>query len=559
MRHFVAAVMLMGCGTDACKQGTLFLSYALPDSAVGADQIRVTLTVGKNQPQSMTASRRGQGSSGSIEIDFGGGYPADQPVTVAMSALGGSETLASGMRSLTLKHGCTALSLSLAAASDSDLGIFDASEADLSDGATTPLCAPDAGSDVDCGGSCPPCGLDKRCRVDGDCTTHNCSGGFCTPVSGPPSWVPLAAPLAPGRQYISSTTDLAGRVYAVAGGSTSNVQCWDPSKSQWIPLASTTNYAYGLATDRNGILHMTGGASTNVIATVQTYDPSMDKWSSSVSMPGPLYFHGSVTGPDGRIYTLGGASADNGAGVVATFQAFDVMTNMWSPQQSLPGPLVNMGATVANGLIYAVAGDSGATANATAHVLVYSPQTNAWTNVAPLPLGPRTQLSAVTAPDGRIYAIGGVSAQGTAQTIVEAYHPATDRWVKVASLGTARAFFGAAVGGDGRIYALGGSNSTSSGLGSVEVYGPTVSPSPSSVAAGAQVTLTGSNFAAGATVSVWLDQASGPPLVSATTDSNGALSSSIQITVPAATSGKHSLVAVDDLSQYPATAPLTIQ
>jgi hypothetical protein len=553
---------LAACGSDACKQGTLFLAYSLPADAQNADTIRVTLAISSDKGTSMSVMRQSRSASGSIEIDFSGAYPAGKSLSLTVSALAMNQVVASVSQLLTAKAGCTALSLMLMQmGSGSDLGT---SSGDAASDGSTPLCPDDAGSDVGCGGSCPPCAVDKRCLVNSDCITRNCSAGFCTPVSGPPNWLPLPSPIMPGREYISSTTDLAGRVYAVAGGSgggvLSNVQCWDPSKGTWITLAPVSNYGYGLVTSRTGFLHMFGGASAGgVINTVQVYDPTMDKWSAGVNLPGPLYFLGAVTGPDGRLYTIGGASGANGTGVVTTFQAFDLMTKLWSPLQSLPGPLLSLAAAVADGRIFVIGGvSSNANTAATAQVLSYSLSSNSWTPVAPLPAGARSLLSAVTAPDGRIYAIGGTDTQGTVLTTVEAYHPATDRWVKVASLATARMGFGAAVGGDGRIYAIGGGNPPADGITSVEVYGPTVSPSPASAAVGAQVTVSGSNFAAGATVQVWLDQATGPALGSATTDSNGALSSNITFAVPATSSGTHSLIAVDELSQYPTTATLTV-
>jgi hypothetical protein len=36
---------------------------------------------------------------------------------------------------------------------------------------------------VDCGGSCPPCGASRDCKVDADCITASCVGGVCAQVS----------------------------------------------------------------------------------------------------------------------------------------------------------------------------------------------------------------------------------------------------------------------------------------------------------------------------------------------------------------------------------------
>jgi N-acetylneuraminic acid mutarotase len=74
-----------------------------------------------------------------------------------------------------------------------------------------------------------------------------------------------------------------------------------------------------------------------------------------------------------------------------------------------------------------------------------------WSMRAPLPT-PRNDLDAVTAPDGRVYAISG----SLAETMMAAYDPATDSWTARASLPSPRANSGTAVGTNGKIYTIGG-------------------------------------------------------------------------------------------------------
>jgi hypothetical protein len=38
-------------------------------------------------------------------------------------------------------------------------------------------------TDVDCGGTCPPCADTKVCLINGDCQSHICTGGFCAVAS----------------------------------------------------------------------------------------------------------------------------------------------------------------------------------------------------------------------------------------------------------------------------------------------------------------------------------------------------------------------------------------
>src|SRR2546427_4976019 len=94
-----------------------------------------------------------------------------------------------------------------------------------------------------------------------------------------------------------------------------------------------------------------------------------------------------------------------------------------------------------------------------------------WTTLTSMPT-PRSALAAVTGPDGRIYAIGGVDTLRSPEPLatVEAYTVATNTWTTVASLPTPRQLLAAAVGPDGRIYALGGADAAGNPLHTVEAY-----------------------------------------------------------------------------------------
>src|SRR5438132_583553 len=115
----------------------------------------------------------------------------------------------------------------------------------------------------------------------------------------------------------------------------------------------------------------------------------------------------------------------------------------------------------------------------------------AWVTLAAMPT-PRSGLAAATGADGRIYAIGGANASGTALATVEAYNPATNTWATIASLNTARSGLAAAEGSDGRILAFGG-KSTSALTNVVEAFTPgsrrwtaaATLPTPRSMLAGA--------------------------------------------------------------------------
>jgi len=153
--------------------------------------------------------------------------------------------------------------------------------------------------------------------------------------------------------------------------------------------------------------------------------------------------------------------------------AFDPNGDFWSPAASLGTPRDGAGAaTGPDGRIYVMGGFGNNAYLNTAEV--YDPSTDSWTPIAPMQ-SIRFALSAATGPDGRIYAIGGYDGFGDTAT-VEAYDPASDSWTLVASLNYPRSAHAATTGADGTIYAIGGEPSGSGA--SVEAYssGPGTTP-----------------------------------------------------------------------------------
>lgn len=100
-----------------------------------------------------------------------------------------------------------------------------------------------------------------------------------------------------------------------------------------------------------------------------------------------------------------------------------------------------------------------------------------WSPCSPLRIA-RARLAVTTGPDGRIFAIGGVSKHNATVKTVEAYDTRTDTWSRGPSLRIARRGPGVALGLDGRLYAIGGYGAERGGpltaemVVSAEVYDP---------------------------------------------------------------------------------------
>ncbi len=176
-----------------------------------------------------------------------------------------------------------------------------------------------------------------------------------------------------------------------------------------------------------------------------------------------------VTGRDGRIYAIGGLTSTASPPHLASVEAYSPDTNTWTAVAPMPNPRFLLAAAAgADGRIYAIGGRDNR-GNFLNTVEAYTPATNTWTPtcqsgteptadkpcIRPMPT-PRSALAAAAGPDGKIYAIGGDGADTGARTTVEAYDPTTNKWTTVAPMKFSRFSLGAATGADGRIYAIGG-------------------------------------------------------------------------------------------------------
>jgi hypothetical protein len=317
----------------------------------------------------------------------------------------------------------------------------------------------------------------------------------------------VLAPMPTARTRLGAATGPDGRIYAM-GGSTNlaedpavntvlpTVEAYDPSTNTWAcsigdincPASAqilqpmpTGRDRFGTAVGPDGLIYVIGGYDGGTAAAVEAYDPVRNTWTCSVGdtganctarnlapLPTARSRLGAATGPDGRIYAVGGYDGRN---YLATVEAYDPRTNSWTPLAGMPTARGALGvATGGDGRIYAVGGWLGSDAATYNVVEAYDPVANTWATVAPVSAA-RRGLATVNGPDGQIYAIGGCegTALGGADDLVEAYSLSRNRWTVVTHMPTARTRLAAATGPDQRIYAIGGL-SNKYRLSSVEAY-----------------------------------------------------------------------------------------
>ena len=236
-------------------------------------------------------------------------------------------------------------------------------------------------------------------------------------TAGADAWSTDASGPAVGRYLTSATAGCDGRIYLIGGMTTP-----DPADA----------------------------TSSRTEPSVEVFDPVARTWSAVPSMPTPRVALAAPTGPDGRIYAIGGEieSAD-GFPSQTTVEVYDPDSGAWASAAPLPQPMSRMGAVrTADGRILVV-GDRAA--------YVYDPADDSWSARTAMPT-PRHHLMLVPATDGRVYALGGFTTDGQLgeYTVVESYDPASDTWRSEPPMPTGRAEGAGAATADGRIIVSGG-------------------------------------------------------------------------------------------------------
>jgi Kelch motif/Bacterial Ig-like domain (group 3) len=316
--------------------------------------------------------------------------------------------------------------------------------------------------------------------MDGNTPLGTASLGSPQPVG----WNSIAN-MPTARDILAAATSPDGRIYAIGGevsgagsdggGRTNAVEAYSPATNSWateasLPIASDHVAA---ATGPDGKIYAIGGVTNYGAGIVQQYNPATNSWTTVANLPTQRWGLAAVTGPNGLIYALGGGYYSNS---LNTVEAYNTATNTWTTEASMPTPSEYLASTLGpDGRIYAIGGYNESGGYGLSTVQSYDVYTNTWTTEASVPPVTNT-LGAALGTDNLIYAIGAG---------VEAYNVSTNAWTTAPSLNTPRAGLAAVTGPDGRIYAIGG-NANGGYLNTVEAlnFDSVATYSTSSLSAG---------------------------------------------------------------------------
>jgi len=245
-------------------------------------------------------------------------------------------------------------------------------------------------------------------------------------------------------------------------GSVADIEVFDPSTSLWSSIPYPFSYfGQAFVSTSNGLLYAVGGLEScqSLVSPVEEYNPATGLVTQKAALPTPCYNPGIASTPDGKIYVMGGClpptSSDPGgppSAILNTVQIFNPQANTWSVGAPMPSPRFQHSAvTATDGRIYAIGGfDCQTELN---RVDIYSPQTNSWQAAATMPTA-RRHFASVLAYNEKIYAIGGLKGDASLTT-VEVFTPASNTWTSSTPLAAGRWYLGAAALGT-KLYACGG-------------------------------------------------------------------------------------------------------
>ncbi|HEY6527000.1 MAG TPA: kelch repeat-containing protein [Solirubrobacteraceae bacterium] len=283
-------------------------------------------------------------------------------------------------------------------------------------------------------------------------------------------------------------------LYAIGGdgGANSNaigtVETFDPTApGAWtnnvttLPGQPLTGVAAATVAGQVHVLGGTrGGPVITPVTTHNIFDPATNAWAAGALLGTARAYHAAVTATDGAIYAIGGV--DGLGNALSSVERLDPATHAWSAVASMPTARSGLAACAVGDMIYAIGGEDSNGAPLTT-VEVFSRVTGTW-NAATLPslLHGRTKLAASAGPGGLIYAIGGLSSTSPATPAADVYswnQSTASTWQTVSpSLASATGLLGAALGPDGRVYAVGGNTTVgnSAATRSAEVFTTAVAP-----------------------------------------------------------------------------------
>ena len=345
--------------------------------------------------------------------------------------------------------------------------------------------------------------------------------------------ISVAAPMLDPRTHHTAVMLKDGRVLVAGGttsggGTTSAAEIYDPAGNSWtaVPGGMTSprsSHTASLLSD--GRVLVAGGATTaGATNTLEVYSPDTNSFTAVTSgmLSSVRQEHAAAVLADGRILIAGGS---DGAASLNSTDIFDPATGSVAAGPAMASARAGLSATtLLDGKVLLTGGNNGSADLSTAEV--YNASTGSISATGGLTTPRRDHLALLLPHNNGVLITGGSSA-GAPLASAELFYPWTGAFTATGAMASPRtAAAGAALKQDGYLLVAGGSDGTNP-LAATELYGfATIKTDKADYAPGQTVTISGSGWQPGETVTLTLLES---PLIdthgpfTAVADSNGNL------------------------------------
>ncbi|HET8966247.1 MAG TPA: hypothetical protein VFN20_08530, partial [Candidatus Acidoferrum sp.] len=330
----------------------------------------------------------------------------------------------------------------------------------------------------------------------------------------------VAVALADGRVLVAGGD-------ATGGGATNSAEIYDPATDGWTAVAGGMVEARSGATAsllKDGRVLIAGGQNgTAASATVEIFDPGTGQFSFAGMMSSPRMGLASASLADGRVLITGGS---NGSVPVASGDIFDPTTNAVSAGPAMTSPRQGHSATsLLDGRVLVAGGNNGSADLASAEI--YDAGAGGFVPVASSLAAPRRDHAAMLLPNNNSVLIVGGTSAGNELNTAETFAPWTGAFAVTGAASVARQHSAMSALNEDGLLLMAGGTSAGTPVSSAELYGfATVKTDAADYAPGSVVTITGTGWQPGETVTLTLVESplfDTHPVMTAVADGQGRL------------------------------------
>jgi hypothetical protein len=323
----------------------------------------------------------------------------------------------------------------------------------------------------------------------------------------------IATMLSDGRVLVSGGVS--------SGTVTNTAEIYDPSSDSWKAVSGgmvDARAGHTASVLLDGRIFIAGGhdASGNALSSTEIFDPIIEGFIPSATMGSPRMNHAAGVLGDGRVFLIGGT---DGANTLNSVDIFDPVAGTVAPGPGLSVARSSATATITlDGKLVVIGGSN--ESGDLASIEIFDSFVGTFALSAANLTTARSGHQAFLLPNNNsVLVVGGTSA-GTDLSSADLYQPWSDATQTTGAMASARpGLNGSALNTDGLLLAFGGTST------STELYGfPTVKTDQADYPPGTPVTITGSGWQPGETVTLTLVESPDldtHPVLAAVADANG--------------------------------------